>query len=128
MSYLALTYLHLLTVVPALLIGSALMLRRKGTAHHRGLGRIFLVLMMGTGVLTLFMPAELGPRLLDHFGTIHALSVLTLVSVPPAWMAARRRQILRHRLFMIGLYVGGLLVPGVFALMPGRTLHGWLFA
>lgn len=127
MSYQALTWLHLLTVVPALLIGSWLMLRRKGTPHHRQLGRAFMLLMLATGLLTLLMPAELGPRLLDHFGGIHALSLLTIVSVPRAWQAARRRQLIRHRYYMIGLYVGGLLVAGFFALMPGRSLHTWLF-
>jgi len=28
---------------------------------------------------------------------------------------------------MIGVYVGGILIAGTFALMPGRLLHEWLF-
>jgi uncharacterized membrane protein len=28
---------------------------------------------------------------------------------------------------MVSLYVGGLLVAGALAWMPGRMLHGWLF-
>jgi len=32
-----------------------------------------------------------------------------------------------HRANMLGVYVGGVLIAGAFALMPGRLLHGWLF-
>jgi uncharacterized membrane protein len=31
-----------------------------------------------------------------------------------------------HRNNMIGLYVGGLIIAGSFAFMPGRLLHTWL--
>ena len=56
------TYLQLATVVPAFLIGTYLLGRRKGTPRHRQLGRIYLLLMMVTGLVTLFMPAQVGPR------------------------------------------------------------------
>jgi uncharacterized membrane protein len=127
MTYMQLTYAHLVTVVPAFLIGSWLLLRRKGTSHHRELGRIYLALMLLTGITTLFMPAGVGPRFLGHFGYLHLLSVFTLVTVVRAFHAARTHQVALHRNNMIGLYCGGILIAGSFALMPGRLLHGWLF-
>ncbi len=103
------------------------MLRPKGTPGHRALGRVYLVLMGTTAVVSLWLPAAVGPRWLDHFGFIHGLSVLTLVTVPLAWLAVRGGHVAVHRAAMIGLYCGGLLIAGAFAFAPGRLLHRWLF-
>ncbi len=121
------TYLQLATVVPAFLIGTYLLGRRKGTPRHRQLGRIYLLLMMVTGLVTLFMPAQVGPRFAGHFGFIHSFSVLTLISAPVAWIAARHGKVKAHGASMVSLYVGGILIAGAFAFSPGRLLHGWLF-
>lgn len=83
--------------------------------------------MFATSLITLTMQAQVGPRLLDHFGFIHLFSILVLFNAPNAYLAARRGNIRAHRGFMVGLYVDGLLIAGSFALMPGRMLHGWLF-
>ena len=127
MAYEQLAYLHLATIVPAFLIGTFLLARRKGTPIHKMLGRIYLLLMITTGLTTLFMPAQIGPRILGHFGFIHTFSLLALYSAPAAYLAARRGDIKAHRGNMIGLYVGGILIAGAFAFSPGRMLHGWLF-
>jgi len=120
MTYLQLTYAHLITIVPAFLIGTYLLLRAKGTHQHRRLGRIYLALMLITAVITLFMPAEVGPRYFGHFGYIHSLSVLVLVTVPTAYWAAKSRNTALHRNNMIGLYFGGILIAGLFALAPSN--------
>jgi uncharacterized membrane protein len=83
--------------------------------------------MIATGIATLLMPAEVGPRFLGHFGFIHLFSVLTLYSAPAAFIYARRGNITAHRGNMIGLYIGGLLIAGSFALMPGRMFNDLLF-
>lgn len=127
MTYTQLAYLHLATVVPAFVIGAFQLLRRKGTPSHKLLGKIYMVLMLGTAFITLAMPAEVGPRFLGHFGFIHAFSFLALFNVPLAFIAARRGNIKAHRGAMIGLYVGGILIAGAFAFSPGRMLHEWLF-
>lgn len=125
--YLQLAYLHLATVLPAFILGTWLMAARKGTPWHRRLGRAYLLLMLVTALVSLGMPARVGPRLIGHFGVIHLLSVLTLVTVPAAWLAARAHRVAAHRLAMVSLYLGGLIVAGGFALSPGRLLHTWLF-
>jgi uncharacterized membrane protein len=129
MTYTQLAYLHLATVVPAFAIGAfqLFMFRRKGTPSHKLLGKIYMVLMLATGLITLAMPAEVGPRFLGHFGFIHAFSFLTIYSVPAAYIAARRGNIKVHRANMLGLYLGGILIAGSFAFSPGRMLHEWLF-
>ena len=118
--------LHLATILPAFVIGTYLMARRKGNRVHRNLGRAYLLLMLATAMISLSMPAQVGPRLLGHFGFIHGFSLLTLYLVPTALLAARRGAISLHRKKMIGLYIGGLLVAGAFAFMPGRMLNSWI--
>jgi uncharacterized membrane protein len=86
-----------------------------------------MLLMLSTALITLSMPAEVGPRLLNHFGVIHIFSLMALLSVPIAYIAARRGYIRAHRAAMISLYVGGILIAGAFAFSPGRMLHRWLF-
>jgi len=127
MTYPQLTYLHLLTIVPAFLLGSVLLVSRESTTDHRSLGKIYLLLMVFSGSITLFMPAQVGPRLLGHFGYIHALSLLTLYSAPAAYFAVRRGNIKAHRVYMVGLYIGGILIAGTLAFAPGRMLHTWLW-
>lgn len=127
MTYTQLVYLHLATVLPAFAIGAFQLLRRKGTPSHKLLGKIYMLLMLATGLITLAMPAEVGPRIFGHFGFIHAFSFLTLYSVPAAYFAIRRGNLKVHRANMIGLYIGGILIAGSFAFAPGRLLHEWLF-
>lgn len=127
MTYTQLAYLHLATGVPAFAIGAFQLIRRKGTPIHKFLGRIYMVLMLATAVITLAMPAHVGPRFLNHFGFIHAFSLLALINVPTAYLAARLGNIKAHRGAMIGLFVGGILIAGAFAFTPGRMLHAWLF-
>jgi uncharacterized membrane protein len=128
MTYATLAYAHLATVAPAFVIGTALMLRRKGTTNHRFWGRLYIGLMMVTAVISLFMPALVGPKFLGHFGFIHSFSTLTLTSVPYAFWAIRNGNRRAHQQSMIGVYAGGLLIAGGFAFAPGRILHGWLSA
>ena len=123
-----LVYLHLVTILPAMLIGTYLMIVRKGSPVHKLLGKGYMGLMLVTALVTLFIPAQLGPALFGHFGFIHGLSLLTLITVPQAYFAVKRRDIATHKKNMISLYCGGILLAGFFAFSPGRLLHTWLFA
>lgn len=127
MTYMQLTYLHLGSLVPAFVIGSYLLLNRKGTPVHKFLGKIYMGLMLFTAFITLFMEALVGPKFLNHFGFLHLLSLFVLYTVPTAYSAIRAGNIELHKRKMVGLYVGALLVAGAFTLSPGRLIHTWLF-
>mgnify|MGYP003980663713 FL=1 len=127
MTYMQLTYLHLGSLVPAFVIGSYLLLNRKGTPVHKFLGKIYMGLMLFTAIITLFMEALVGPKFLNHFGFLHLLSLFVLYTVPTAYRAIRVGNIKLHKRKMVGLYVGALLVAGAFTLSPGRLIHTWLF-
>ena len=127
MQYETLMYIHLATVVPAFFLGTIVLIMRKGTPVHKLLGRIYMGLMLVTGIITLLMPAMVGPRFLGHFGYVHLFSVLTLYTVPSAFFAARKGNIKRHKRGMILLYIGGMLIAGGFTFFPGRYLHQLFF-
>lgn len=123
MSYVEIAYFHLGTVLPAFLIGTYLMLNHKGTPKHKQLGKVYMALMLVTAVISMFMSAEVGPSLFGHFGFIHIISLVVIINVPIAYVAVRNGNIKLHRTNMISLYVGGLLIAGTFALLPGRLLN-----
>ena len=128
MTYLQLAYIHLGTIVPAFFIATFLLLsRKKGHSVHKLLGKIYMILMLITAIISLFMSARVGPTVFNHFGFIHLFSVLVLYSVPSAYFAIRKGDIKTHKGNMIGLYIGGLLIAGAFAFTPGRLLHDWFF-
>lgn len=122
-----LAYAHLATVVPSFLIGTVMLVRKKGTPVHRSCGKVFCVLMLITSVITLFMEAKVGPTLFNHFGFIHLFSILVLYLIPSAIKKVRAGDIKGHRSDILGVYIGGLVIAGSFAFMPGRMLHQWIF-
>lgn len=127
MTYIQLMYLHLLTVVPCFVMGTLLLLINKGTRIHTYMGQAYMVLMLLTAFITLFMPAQVGPRLLNHFGWIHGFSFLTIYTVPKAYLAVKEKNIKSHKRKMILLYFGAIIIAGGFTLAPGRYLNELLF-
>ena len=121
--YRQLMFLHLATVVPCVFLGPIIFVMKKGSVLHKWMGRVYMLLMMVTATVTVFMPAVVGPRLFGHFGFIHLFSALTLYSVPNAYLAIKRGDVKDHRNTMILLYIGAIVIAGGFTLMPGRYLH-----
>ena len=119
--------LHLATVAPAAMLGTYLIFWAKGTATHRLFGKIYMILMLITALASLFIPATVGPRFIGHFGWIHMLSSLVIVSIPRAYYAARKHDVVSHKFSMAGVYFGGILVAGGFTLSPGRYLNQLFF-
>ncbi|MEO9501423.1 DUF2306 domain-containing protein [Nonlabens ulvanivorans] len=126
-SYNLLMYLHLGTVVPCIFLGAYLLFFRKGNSLHKVLGKIYMTLMMITAIASLFSPALVGPQFLNHFGWIHLFSFLTLYSIPTALIAIKKGNVRKHKIKMIMLYVGAIMIAGGFTLVPGRYLHGVFF-
>jgi uncharacterized membrane protein len=112
--------IHLGTVLPALPLGAYVLLRRKGGATHRLLGRVWSGLMVTTAVSSFWLQDT------GRLSFIHLFSVMTLVSVPLAVFWIRRGNVEGHRRAIVSVYIG-LVVAGLFAFAPGRLLWVWLF-
>ncbi|RNC92171.1 MAG: DUF2306 domain-containing protein [Allomuricauda sp.] len=127
MEYRFLMFIHLITVVPCIILGAFGLLGKKGTKIHKSLGKVYMILMFTTALITLFMPAHVGNQFLDHFGWIHLFSFLTLWTVPTAYIAIRQGKVKKHQQKMVLLYIGAIGIAGGFTLAPGRYLHELLF-
>jgi len=127
MTYTQLMYLHLATVVPCFFIGIFLFSAKKGTPFHRKMGKLYMLLMLFTALVTIFMPAHVGPQLFNHFGWLHSFTLLTLITVPAAYQDARKGRIKNHKRKMLLLYVGAILIAGSFTFVPGRFLYRFFF-
>ena len=119
-----LTAPHLVAAVAALVLGGAILARRKGTRSHKALGRLWV------GLMAFVAGSSFGIFELRHGAGpswIHLLSAWTLVSLACAIYFIRRGNVRAHRGFMIGTFLG-LAGAGVFALAPGRLLYRLLLA
>lgn len=109
---------HLTAALTALAIGIVLMMRVKGTTLHKTLGWTWVVAMGITAVSSLFIRG-MNP---GHFSFIHLLSGWTIVALPGAVYAIRRGKVAAHRRAMTAMFVGGLLLAGLFTFIPGRLM------
>lgn len=116
-------FIHVGAALLALLIGAFLMLAPKGVGPHKALGWTWVAAMATTAVSSLFI---FGLNR-DSFSIIHLLSGWTLIALPMAVFAIRRRKVAMHRRMMTGLFVGGLLIAGALAFIPGRLMFETFF-
>ena len=115
--------LHVSTVLPAVPLGAWLMLTRKGTPRHKHLGKLWVVLMVLTALSALFIRGLSG----GGFSPIHLFVPLTLHGAWKAIATARRGDIAAHKKSLTSMYLGALVIPGIFAFLPGRLMGVGLF-
>ena len=116
-------WVHLATILVALVLTPVLLWRRRGDTRHRVYGYVWSGAMMLTALDSLFVHGN-GP---GRFSLIHVLSLFTLVMVPVLVLAARRHNAARHRRTVRGLIIGALLIAGFFTFPFDRLLGHWLF-
>ncbi|MEY4966189.1 MAG: hypothetical protein RL274_1772 [Pseudomonadota bacterium] len=120
--------LHVFTVVPAFALGTWLIFfSRKGARRHRAIGYVYLTLMTVTAIAALFIHQVPAIDIVYGFGPIHIFSIVTLSGVVGALSGAWRHDIKMHRRAMLGVYIGGILIAGTFAFLPGRIMHAMVF-
>lgn len=115
---------HAFAAMAALALGIVQFAAPKGTLPHRTIGWIWVVLMVAVAASS-FGIHQL--RLVGPWSPIHLLSILVLVLLPIAVVSAHRHHVSRHRGIMIGVFSGGLVVAGLFTLLPGRIMHAVIF-
>ncbi|MGG5820195.1 DUF2306 domain-containing protein [Falsiroseomonas sp. HW251] len=113
-----LVQLHVAAALGALLVGILQFAGRKGRTPHRVLGWAWVGLMLAVALSALGITGKDG-----RYSWIHLIVPFVLVLVPLAVLMARRHRVGRHRNLMLGLYLGALVLTGLFTLMPGRIMH-----
>jgi uncharacterized membrane protein len=116
--------IHAFSAMAALLIGAVQFAAPKGTLPHRAIGAVWVLLMLSVSISSFFIHTI---RLWGPWSPIHLLSIFTLVTLPLAVLYAHRHDVARHRLAMISIFTGGLVIAGLFTFVPGRIMHAVLF-
>lgn len=110
--------IHVTGALSAFGIGGVLLAAPKGMRLHKTLGWSWVIAMAVTAVSSFFLTGLMG----SSFSPIHALSAWTMIGLPFGIAAIRRQNIREHRQSMTGMFVGGILIAGLFSFLPGRLM------
>ena len=110
-------WLHLMTVLLALGLGTVNLALVKGTPRHKVVGWVWIAAMLCV-TLSSFAIRELNA---GEFSWIHGLTLWTLFCMFAAIFSIRRGRVRVHAGFMIGTMTGAV-VAGALALSPGRFI------
>jgi uncharacterized membrane protein len=116
--------IHAFAAMAAFVIGLVQLAAPKGTIPHRLIGWSWVLLMLTVAISSFFIHII---RLWGAWSPIHLLSILVLVSLPLAVFHARRHEVRRHRNAMTTLFMGALVIAGIFTFLPGRIMHAVAF-
>lgn len=96
----------------------------KGTQTHKQFGWVWVIAMASTAISSFFLVGLSGA----HFSWIHGLSAWTIIMLPFAVVAARRHKVGSHAKHMRGMFMGGMVIAGLFSFLPGRLMWHMFFA
>ena len=120
----AVIQIHAFAAMAAFALGIVQFSAPKGTLPHRTLGWIWVGIMTMVAA-SAFWIHEI--RLWGPWSPIHLLAIFTLVMLPVGVWYARHHNVIGHRSTMIGIFVGALIIAGLFTFMPGRIMHAVAF-
>jgi len=116
---------HVVSAVSTFIIGAVLLSGLpKGTKIHKRLGWTWSAFMASTAISSFFLVGLNG----GHFSWIHGLSAWTIIVLPFALLAARRHNVKSHAKHMRGMFLGGMIIAGLFTFLPGRMMWHMFFA
>jgi uncharacterized membrane protein len=116
---------HAFAAMTAFVLGIVQFAAPKGTLPHRTLGWIWVGLMAFVAASSFWIHQI---RLFGPWSPIHLLSIFTPIMLVVGVMAARGHNVRRHKITMISIFAGALVVAGLFTLAPGRIMHTVIFS
>jgi uncharacterized membrane protein len=115
---------HAIVALIAIIAGAWQLYSKKGGSAHRYLGYLWVSLMMYVSISSFWIHTL---KVFGNFSPIHLLSIFTIWTLYEAIRAARNHNLLKHKRMMKLLYVLGLVITGLFTLLPNRTMYEVLF-
>ena len=125
-----LVYVHAVLALLAVPLGIYIFINKKGTKQHRISGRAWATVLVIVSLTAIFIQT-IKP---GQYSLIHLLIPWTLGSLSYSIWNIRKfkktkieRYKYAHMYSMIGVYIGALLVAGLFTVSPGRFFHQIIF-
>lgn len=122
---------HAFGALAAFLLAVVQFAAPKGTLPHRTIGGVWILLIVAVAVSSIFVRPSLYPGLPIHkwLSPIHLFTVLTAFGVVSGLIfLVRGGETLKHHKHpFTGIFIGGLVVAGALAFLPGRIMHQVVF-
>lgn len=112
--------IHTAAALSAFALGLVQLAAPKGTLPHRTIGWAWVALMTIV-CITAFFIHDL--RIWGIWSPIHLLAIFTLIMLPVGVQYARRHRVRGHKITMISIFLGALVIAGIFTLVPGRIMY-----
>lgn len=123
--------IHAFSAMGAFFLGVIQFSAPKGTMPHKTLGALFIILMILVTVSSIFIRPAIDPGLpfLQWFGPIHIFTGVTAFGLVGGiyWLRKGGPTLHRHSRPFLGIFIGGLIVAGALAFLPGRIMNSVLF-
>ncbi len=123
--------IHAFGAMAAFALGIVQFVAPKGTLPHKTLGLVWIILMTTIATSSIFIRPALFPGLpfTQWFSFIHLFTILTYFGVAQGlFLLTRSGPALKaHAKAFRGIFIGGLVIAGAFAFLPGRIMHAVLF-
>jgi uncharacterized membrane protein len=116
--------IHAFAAMGAFVLGVVQLSAPKGTLPHRTVGWIWVTLMFLISISAFFIHQL---RIWGPWSPIHLLAIFTLVMLPIAVWRAHKHEVAQHRRAMLGLFLGALVIAGLFTFVPGRIMYAVVF-
>lgn len=116
--------IHAVAAVAAFFLGLAQFALPKGVTLHRIMGWSWVIIMAAVAASSFWIHTI---KSWGDWSPIHLLSIFALTMLPLGVIYARRGKISGHRRTMTGIFVGALLIAGIFTFVPGRIMHAMFF-
>jgi uncharacterized membrane protein len=112
--------LHAFAAMAAFVLGIVQFAAPKGTLPHRTVGWIWVGLMAVVAISS-FWIQEI--RLWGPWSPIHLLSIFSPIMLVLGVWYARRHNVRGHKITMISIFCGALVIAGIFTFVPARVMH-----
>lgn len=123
--------IHAFSALAAFFLGIIQLSAPKGTLPHRTLGVLWVVLMIAVTVSSIFIRPALVPGLpfMQWFSFIHLFTMLTAFGLFGGirFLLRGGPNMKQHKGPFIGMFIGGLVVAGALAFLPGRIMNAVVF-
>lgn len=118
---------HAFSAMAAFALGVIQFTAPKGTLPHKAIGALWIVLMTTIVISSIFIRPSVFPDLpfWQWFSWIHIFTVITTVGIVGGLIHLFRggANLKRHKGPFASIFIGGLVIAGGFAFMPGRIMH-----
>lgn len=122
---------HAFSAMAAFVLGLVQFSAPKGTLPHKTLGAVWVVLMSVIAASSIFIRPALYPGLpfAQWFSFIHFFTALTTAGIigGVSLLLAGGPRLKRHSRPFLSIFIGGLVIAGAFAFLPGRIMHKVVF-